>query len=238
LSPLRVLNSALSLLTIIPTPNFYPGQPGRAYAAFPLVGLLIGWLLWAVAWGAGQVFPPEVTAWVVVLAWVVITGGLHLDGFGDSCDGLCATVSVERRLEIMKDSRAGSWAVVGLGLLLLGKWVGAGSAPVLALVVAPVVGRLVMTVAAYSFPYARQEGMGGYFRDGLGRPQVAVAVLTTLLVVGWLGRGFVAHLGTVLVLVALAAWWAARRLGGGLTGDTYGALCELTEVLVLLALSA
>lgn len=234
---LRVLNGAISLLTVIPTPHHYPDAPGRAYAAFPLVGLLIGGLLWAVAWAGGRVFPPDVAAFAVVVAWVGVTGGLHLDGFGDSCDGLFAAVSVERRLAIMQDSRAGSWAVVGLALLLLGKWSGVGAAPPVALVIAPVLGRLVAVLAAYSFPYARRGGMGGYFRRGLGRAQVAVALVTALAVVGGLGRGLAAPLGGVLVLVALAAWWGARRLGGGLTGDTYGALCELTEVLTLLALA-
>ncbi len=233
----RDLNGALSLLTTFPTPNHYPVQPGRAYAAFPLVGLLIGGLLWVIAWGAEHVLPPEVVALLVVVAWVGITGGLHLDGFGDSCDGLFAAVSVERRLEIMKDSRAGSWAVIGLALLLLGKWTGVGHAPPSALVIAPVMGRLVMVVAAYSFPYARRDGMGGYFRQGLGRVQVAVALVTTVAVVAVWGRDATVPLGIVLALVALAAWWASRRLDGGLTGDSYGALCELTEVLLLLALS-
>jgi adenosylcobinamide-GDP ribazoletransferase len=234
LTPLRAFNGALSLLTTVPTPNFYPDKPGRAYACFPLVGLLIGGLLSAVAWGAGQVVPPNVTAFGVLLAWVLITGGLHLDGFGDACDGLFAAVPVERRLEIMKDPRAGSWAVIGLVLLLLGKWSALTSLPVAALVVAPVVARTVAVMAAFALPYARSGGMGGYYRDGLGWGEVAVAVMICAVVIVLFSSLWVAAVIGLMGAV-LVAWWAARRLGGGLTGDVYGALIEVTELVILLA---
>jgi len=113
----------------------------------------------------------EVRALLILLAWVVLTGGLHLDGLADSCDGLLATTTPEKRLDIMKDPRAGSWAVVGVVLLLLGKLLLRESAPV-ALLIAPVAGRWMLTAAAWGYPYARSTGLGAWFKDGLGRPQI------------------------------------------------------------------
>jgi adenosylcobinamide-GDP ribazoletransferase len=250
------LRRALGFLTILPVGNpegapvILPTgvappeerRPGHAFAWFPLVGLLIGALLALAAWLLADA--PLLRGVVVVTLWVVVTGALHLDGWGDSCDGLLATVAPERRLEIMKDPRAGSWAVVGIVLLLLIKVAAVASMPVhvalAALVVAPVAGRWAMTAAAWAFPYARMRGIGAYFRDGLGAPQRVVASVTALLVVAaasfWAPPMLVAAL--VAPVVAFGGGrWAAGRLGGGLTGDVYGAICEGTEALCLLILA-
>jgi adenosylcobinamide-GDP ribazoletransferase len=235
-SAFRNLNGAVSLLTTLPTPNSFPDKPGRAYAYFPLVGVLVGTVLWAVGWLSGQVFPAQVRSIAVLLTWIVMTGGLHLDGFGDACDGLFAVVSVERRLEIMKDSRAGAWAVIGLCILLLGKWIAIGQTSPTDWLLAAVMGRFVMVLTAVSYPYARSGGMGGMFREGLGRREVIIAAVTTVIVLAFYVDQWL-PIVIVLVLVAGASRWMASRLGGGLTGDTYGALCELTEILLLLALS-
>ncbi|MCU0514540.1 MAG: adenosylcobinamide-GDP ribazoletransferase [Anaerolineae bacterium] len=223
------LRAAFAFLTILPLGYDPQRPPGAACAWYPVVGLCIGALLALIAHAAP--FAPPLTALVVLVAWVVITGGLHLDGFADSCDGLLATVTPARRLEIMKDPRAGTWAVVGLVLLLLGKWLLIQPLPPLLLLLPPVIGRCAMVLALYALPPARPAGLGRYFRQGLGRPQVLAAVLVT--------AGLVALLkgGALLLLlpgVVLLTRWAARRLGGGLTGDVYGAVCELTEVLCLM----
>ncbi|MFZ4814090.1 MAG: adenosylcobinamide-GDP ribazoletransferase [Phototrophicaceae bacterium] len=230
---IKALNSAFSLLTTLPTrPDFYPEQPGHAYAYFPLVGIVVGGIIAAVTVLARHFFSVEVSAALGLIAWVLVTGGLHLDGFGDSCDGLFAQVPRERRLEIMKDPRAGNWAVIGLCLLLLTKWAALRTAPPSAILIAAVTARGVMVAAAWLAPYARPNGMGAHFKHGLGRPQVMVAAGITLAV--WLifWRELPA-VGTGVALAALAAWWVIRRLGG-LTGDVYGALCELTETAIVL----
>jgi adenosylcobinamide-GDP ribazoletransferase len=228
------LRAAFTFLTILPVGGGLLAQPGRAYAWFPLVGLTIGA-------AAGAAFalplPPDAAAFVALVVWVALTGGLHLDGFGDSCDGLLATTTPERRLEIMRDPRAGSWAVVGLVLLLLGKWVLLRSiAPALVLV-PPVMGRWAMVLAARYFPLARENGLGANFRNGLGNPQVYLATLTAVAVALTARWPAALLLVVVPLLVAVVGKWAARRLGGGLTGDVYGALCELTELVCLLALA-
>ena len=237
MSILRGINGALSLLTTLPTLNTYPQQPGQAYAYFPLIGVLIGSVLWLTYTLSRAVMSTDGSAFVVLLVWVLVTGGLHLDGFGDACDGLFAQVDPDRRLEIMKDSRAGSWAVVGLVMLLLGKWIALRGIDPSALIIAAATGRWVMVVAAVAFPYARTSGMGGYFRQGLGLPQIAFSTATLLAVTVFFGQHALMILGS-LVIVGIVAFWASRRLGGGLTGDSYGALCELTEVLILFALNS
>ncbi len=230
------LRAAFAFLTIMPLGWAEGRKPGWSFAGYPLVGLFVGGL---VAFTAHiSPFAPGITAFLVLVVWVMVTGGLHLDGFGDSCDGLLATVEPERRLEIMKDPRAGSWAVVGLLLLLLGKWTLLPNAAPVLLIVPPVIGRWVMALAAYSFPYARQSGLGGYFRDGLGRMQVVIATVLTSGIVLVVTRSAALTLITLsagLFEVVVVGRWAARRLGGGLTGDVYGALCELTELVCLLA---
>ena len=169
------IRAAFSFLTILPL-----GSPGRrklgpAFAWFPLVGLCIGALLTAI--GAHSPFDRELTAFLILLVWALISGGLHLDGFGDSCDGLLATVAPEARRRIMRDPRAGMWAVAGTTLLLLGKWLAIRAAPGYMLILAPVLGRWAMVLAAYAFPSATETGMAATFRDGLARRHVIVAAL-------------------------------------------------------------
>lgn len=232
------IRAAFSFLTILPLGYAEGRKPGWSFAWFPLVGLLIGVILALIA--SFSPFEHSVNTFLVLAAWVVMTGGLHLDGFGDSCDGLLATVEPERRLEIMKDPRAGSWAVVGLVLLLLGKWVTIGTVLPRLLILPPILGRWAMVIAAYRFPYARQSGMGSYYRDGLGNAQVTVATGLTLISTIVAAHDVVTAvilLGMSLVTVLIVGQWAARRLGEGITGDVYGAICELTELLCLLGLS-
>lgn len=234
------IRGAFAFLTVIPVGEDIDwAQPGRFFAYFPLVGLVIGALVAAVA--ANPWWPPTATAFLTLLAWVVLTGGLHLDGFGDAADGLLAVVEPVRRLEIMKDSRAGSWAVVGLILLLLGKFVLLAEVPPLALIVPPVVARWGMVLAAGRFPYARKEGLGGYFQQGLGRAQNLIAALTMLAVTGavavWVTPSVIVLPLAALVVTFGVGRWAAGRLNGGLTGDVYGALCELTELICLILLA-
>src|SRR5688572_22134583 len=108
--------NALAFLTIVPMRFNSDSPAGRLLGWAPLVGLLIGGLVSAAAL---LPLPREPHAFIVLLLWIVLTGGLHLDGFADSCDGLLAAVDPARRLEIMRDPRTGSWAVIGLIVLLL-----------------------------------------------------------------------------------------------------------------------
>ncbi len=228
------IRSAISFLTIVPLGFAEGRKAGWSFAWYPLVGLLIGLCLIAIA--SVSPFDKSLTSALVLLMWVVLTGGLHLDGFSDSCDGLLATVDPKRRLEIMKDPRTGSWAVIGLILLLLVKWLAIGSIHVELLILPPVIGRWAMVLAVYSFPYARKSGLGSFFRDGFGTSQIMLATLTTLVIMIYFDKAIL--LITVFCFVWLFGKWASSRLGGGITGDVYGAICELTELLCLLVIGA
>src|SRR5512145_806989 len=113
---MRSLRIAFGLMTTLPfrLPDDWPtGDSGRASVWFPLIGLVVGAITWLAWMGAMLAFPPQVAGIITLVVWVLLTGGLHLDGLADCCDGLFASTTVERRLEIMKDPRVGTFAVLG-----------------------------------------------------------------------------------------------------------------------------
>ena len=249
---------ALSLLTRLPVRARWDDDvlPGRAMAAYPLVGAVIGVMLAGLAWlltiGVGQLrvlaggssagLSPLLTAALILVAWAAITGMLHLDGWADCCDALVAPLSRERRLEVMKDPRLGSFGGAGLILLLLVKLAavaevlaptgGRPLAALLPLLIIPVLGRWAVVIAATLFPLARPDGMGASFRRGLGRREIILATLTAAVacaVLGW--RGPVLWASAGLALLGMGRLATARL--GGLTGDVYGAIVELTETVML-----
>jgi adenosylcobinamide-GDP ribazoletransferase len=234
---------ALQFLTIAPPLVRRPPRPadlGAADAFFPAVGLAIGCALAGLDAVLSGLAAPHVRDVLLVGALATITGALHLDGLADSFDGLFGGGDAASRLAVMRDPRVGAYGVVALVCLLLLKVAAlgalAGQARVLALVLAPCLGRWAIVQATWSFPYARPEGLGRGFKDGLRGGHVAVAALTALAAAAWLiGPG-----GAALFAVTVAFVWAAGmamvgRLGG-LTGDTYGALCEVVETGVLVTL--
>ncbi len=231
--------AAVQFLTIAPPlvrRRFTAAEMGRAVGWFPLVGTLLGGALWGLDWLVGLLWPAPVGTALVLAAWVVATGALHLDGFLDACDGVLGGRSPDDRLRIMRDERVGAFAVIGGVLLLLVKYAALATAPDrgMALLLAASLGRWGMALAVVAFPYARSEGLGREMKDNAGWGRVVLAAVTAA-AVAWLaggGRGLAA-----LALAGAATWLAARfvlRRLPGLTGDVYGAVCELVEVVVLL----
>jgi adenosylcobinamide-GDP ribazoletransferase len=214
-----------------------PQALGRSLLFYPLVGLLFGVLLWALQAVLGHT-PPLLQAALLLTAWVLLSGGLHLDGLADSADAwLGGFGDRERTLEIMKDPRSGPIAVVTLVLVLLLKFCallallerGQGAL----LVIVPVIGRAAMLGLFLSTPYVRKGGLGQALADHLPRAQGRAVLLASALFC-WLWAG-TAGLWMLLVAVLVFVWLRrvmVRRLGGG-TGDTAGALLELLEMLVL-----
>lgn len=241
---LNEFTTALAFLTTLPTPalTYDPARFARAGRWYPLVGLLIGGLLLLAHWGFGQLFPPLLTGALVVTAWVALTGGLHLDGLADCCDGLFASVTPARRLEIMRDSRSGAFAVVGVALFLLLKVaaVAALAMPVSALLMAPVLARWTLLLAARQ-PAARDSGMGAGFAAGLTPDVFTVAGLSVLLIAASLllrGDWRVPVAVLAAHVIAFAALRFAHQRLGGVTGDIYGLVVELSELAVLLVYAA
>ena len=239
----RLALSFLTTLPVRPDATSKPGDLGWAAVWFPWVGLVIGLILAALAYGLGRIFPALLAGGLITAAWALLTGTLHLDGLADCCDGLLPAVSREKRLEILRDPRLGSFGAAGLVLFLILKVCAAAAVvqslgawpwqPLLALTLAPVLARwLILPVGRQ--PLARPGGLGSEFSLGLRSRDVYLAALLPLLLAlasGW--RGLLA-----LLLAGLAAFGALRlaltRLDG-ITGDVLGLVVELSELMVLLA---
>ncbi len=233
--------AALIFLTRLPTPHveLSTESMARAMRFFPLVGILIGGIIAATDALTKLVFLPAPRAALVLATWVIITGGLHLDGFLDCCDGLFVAKPPETRLSILKDTRVGAYAVIGGAALLITKWSAIFALPRgtrwQILLLAPVLARWAMVYATVVYPYARQqESLGKMFKDYVGRRELIIATLTML------GAVLLIHplAGLMLtfmmwIYVIIAARWVMTRIPG-LTGDVYGALGETGETLILL----
>jgi adenosylcobinamide-GDP ribazoletransferase len=241
------LLEALRFLTVLPVPGT-PATDQRGITAaipwFPVAGLLIGLLLLPVGWLAGLLWSSDlVRAVLLVVAWCSITGGLHLDGLSDTFDAVLSWRSPERKLEIMRDSRVGAMGVLALVAVLLLKvaWLhAAGPGWWLGVLLAPAWGRWADIYGIFWFPAARAGGLGHTFQAQVRQHTFAISTLTLLLFSLLVARdqyGLVLLAGALVWVCThlLARWWT--RSLGGLTGDTYGALCELGEVVVLAVLA-
>ncbi|MCI0397080.1 MAG: adenosylcobinamide-GDP ribazoletransferase [Chloroflexi bacterium] len=231
---------ALSFLTVlpIPSPAARPGDLGRAAAWFPVVGLLLGGILAAAHLVLLRFFPALLAATLIVVLWVALTGGLHLDGLADCCDALAAAVPPARRLEILRDPRLGTFGAAGLVLFLLLKMLAIAYLPAngwLPFLLAPMYGRWLILPLARQ-PAARPEGMGVAFAGGLSRPVLlASALLPGLLLLASLAVSWWGLLGVAAAhLAALALARLARARLGGVTGDVLGLAVEVTELIILL----
>lgn len=232
---------ALRFLTRLPAPavgEITPPQAAWSMMAFPLVGAVLGLLLVGVDGVSHILWPAGPAAVLVLAAWVLLSGGLHLDGFIDCCDALWSAKPPAERLQILRDVHVGAYGVVGAVLLLLWKWAMlAGLEGPLrwrVLVIAPAAARWGMVYAAWRYPYARPEpGLGAWFKSELRGRHVRMAALAgtaiSLAAGGWLGLALfaLAWLATILL-----SRWSASRLGG-LTGDVYGMICEIVEAVLL-----
>ncbi|MDT8901736.1 adenosylcobinamide-GDP ribazoletransferase [Anaeroselena agilis] len=237
--------TALQFLTrirLVSQDTVAPETFGAAVRYFPLVGAVIGAILAAACRLADHNLPIHTLAAGLILLEIFLTGGLHCDGLMDSADGLMSGRSRERMLEIMKDSRVGAHGVIAFVALILVKWSllldlltasPAPAAPLAALFAMPVLGRLAMVIVITSYPYARPEGIGKAFAVYAGRPALYIAAATAALLVAPLGPAGLAALATAALFAVAFGRYATRALGG-LTGDTYGAVAETTEVIVLL----
>jgi len=218
-----------------------PGELGRSLLFYPLVGLLFGVILWTVNWLL-QGTPALLHAALLLSVWVLLSGGLHLDGLADSADAwLGGFGDRERTLTIMKDPRSGPIAVVTLVLVLLLKFTALlaliGQPDSLALIIVPLIGRSALLGLFLTTPYVRAGGLGQALADHLprsaGRQVLAVSALACVLIAGLSGV-------LAVVLAVVGFFWLRqvmlRRLGGT-TGDTAGAMLELLEVAVLVGLA-
>lgn len=243
----RTFFATLAFMSRLPVP--YRWSQGlevdryvRGIVFFPWVGMALG----AMAAGVFGLLAPwcgtPLAALFYVLALALLTGGFHLDGLADTCDGLFSARTREKMLAIMRDSRLGTHGGLGLMVVLLAKVLVVnelamrGNSMLPALMLASVVGRGSVVVLMYRQRYARDNGLGNIFIGKVTLKQTAVTLLTSALLCFFFlpGAGLLAWL-IATVAIALIGM-AIKRTLRGQTGDTLGAAIELGEVIFLLAL--
>jgi len=234
---------ALQFLTSLPVRLDRMPEPqavGRSLLYYPLVGLLLGAMLWLVGAVFENASAPLLAA-LLLTGWVALTSGLHLDGLADSADAwLGGFGDRERTLTIMKDPRSGPIAVVVLVLLLLLKfvalWTLLAADQRLALLLAPLLGRSALLGLFLTTPYVRPGGLGQVLAEQMPRNTSRIVLGGVVLVCLALGSS-----GWLALAATVGVGWLSRRAMcrriGGTTGDTAGALLELVECAVLVVLA-
>jgi len=235
--------AALQFLTIIPGPkNLAFVDWGWAAIFFPIIGLLLGTVLVLFDFPLRLLASPGLCAAVLVTILAFLTRALHLDGLSDTFDGLGAGGDRNRMLTVMDDSRVGAFGMIAVLLVLILKIEAIQSTDTdrwRMLLAAPILSRWAMVLLGYrSLP--AKPGLGSSFIGQLGSKHVAVATIIAIIFVAAMLRG----VGIALIALTGLFTWAIktyfhRRLGG-ITGDIFGAVSELTETfaLVFLALGA
>ncbi len=242
MNPLKSFLVALQFLTIVPIRIRYAPDAkivGHSLLYYPLVGLLIGLLLSLIGW-LGSNIPVDINASFVLVVWVAMTGALHLDGLADSADAWIGGLDDRQKtLAIMKDPCSGPIGVVALILTLLLKFVALKSILLsqswLSLTLVPVLGRTMLVLLFISTRYVRQNGLGSPLVEHL--PRRAGLILVLLILVGIILVCGFREIWLILILVCLFKILRTimlRRIGGT-TGDTAGAVVEVSESVLLLA---
>lgn len=253
------LRSAVGFLTILPLapPRASDGM-ASARGWFPLVGLLLGAALVGIdllftplslllpladtAIYQRPAFPTLLSAALIVVALAVLTRGLHLDGLMDSADALLGGFTRDRRLAILRDPNVGAFAVISLVCVMLIKVIAVSELPPLgrvsALLLFPCLSRWAMLLAMERYPYVRRRGLGTAFLRARGKWQLALGLASALLAsIALAGIYGIALLAAASALAWGIGAWAARLLGG-VTGDIYGAVNEITETALLVMMIA
>ncbi|HDU8581669.1 TPA: adenosylcobinamide-GDP ribazoletransferase [Morganella morganii] len=250
---LKYLWATLQFITRIPVPQRWSEgtefqQYGRGVPFFPVVGLIAGIIATLLTvWIAQAAHSPLIAALGYVLALILITGGFHLDGLADTCDGIFSARKRERMLEIMRDSRIGTHGCLALIFALMAK--SAAAYELLAssslsltaaaglLICAPVAGRTCMSLVMYNQRYAREgEGMGNIYIGRITLRQFVITLATGAVIVTVAGgmKALGALIITAFIIYGLGRYFLHHL--GGQTGDTLGAAEECGEIIFLLAL--
>jgi adenosylcobinamide-GDP ribazoletransferase len=237
--------AALQFLTIFPRPmrmEYSTHEVGATAVFFPVIGLLLGFILVLVNVALEPFASAVLSSIALVAVLALLTRGLHLDGVGDTFDGLGAGGERERVLNVMKDSHIGAFGLIAIVLLLFFKIHAIESIEWerwRALLVAPVLGRWAMVLLGYR-SQAAQPGLGSTLVAQLKSKHFVVATLITVVLLAAILRGAGVVMMVWVGIFTLAAKKFFHHRLGGVTGDTFGAVGELSEasVFVFLALGA
>lgn len=232
--------SALQFLTIIPIRIKSISEKNLAASLiyFPVVGFLISLALFIVLklfsiLGFGYITQSA----VVVVALIIITGGLHLDGLADTFDAMLSRKNKDQMLNIMRDSHIGAMGVLGLISMILLKinllFSINFSLMLISLILMCVLSRYGMVLSIFLFPYARTDGKAKVYIDGITGKIILITTIVTLFIVFlfWQFKGLL-----IMAIVSVFSYIFSNAMTnkiGGITGDTLGALCEINELVVL-----
>lgn len=232
----------LQFLTRIPINKSLPCEMGnfkRGSVFLPLVGLIIGGIQWMVYYVLHKFIPLNAMVVLVILTGIIVTGGLHIDGLGDACDGFFAFKGKERIIEIMKDSRIGTFACIAIVMDILLRYSLLSylfqKNFSLEIITAAVVGRFNIVLISFLGRNAKSTGSGNLFIGNIGKLQLFIGFLLTAAV----DLPFAGVKSTIVILVSTAVVtllfnrYCNLKIGG-ITGDLLGADNEICEIVVLI----
>ncbi len=238
---MRGFLDAIQFMTILPLGKSREFEPRRMVVYFPLVGLMIGVLLSILDRGFMMLWSAPVAGLLDVIFLIAVTGAFHLDGLGDTADGLYGRRSREAALAIMKDSRIGVMGLIAVVCCLAVKWAGISGLEQhrhLLLVVIPVYSRSAILFGLRFLPYGRSEGGTGraFFEHkptAVGFAGVLIPLALSIFL-GWRGLLLIA----VFFILVFSILLAYRRKINGITGDMLGAMTEIIEAALFLIAAA
>jgi|SRR3989339_358229 len=238
---INYLFSAISFLTIIPVPKKYRQGIKHILPFFPVVGLFIGGILVLIKFGCSFVFYKIVVDLLIITVTIIINGGLHLDGLADSLDGLYAGKNKDEILEVMNDSHIGTMGVIGIALVILSKFVLLNNIDTAlfnsSLILFPVLGRWAMVLSMGISKPAKETGLGNYFLSNISKKDFVISGIITFLI-----TTFVFQFKGIIIFLFISVFsyiftkYVKKKING-ITGDTLGAINEISEVLVLILLN-
>ena len=234
---MRHLRSAIQFLTILPIGKVDEFQPRSTAACFPLVGLILGCLLVLSDTLFARLWPHSIATLLDVILLVILTGAFHIDGLGDSADGLYGRWPKEKALDIMKDSRIGTMALVAIVCTLAVKWAGLNAiieSRSINLLIIPAYARSTSLFGFYFLPYGRPDGGTGhaFFNKSFRLKDFRYVIIPVVLSLftGW--RSIWLNLVFGLTLAVILGYY--RKKMAGVTGDMLGAMVEITEAILFL----
>jgi|TARA_B110000261_G_scaffold32945_1_gene37928 adenosylcobinamide-GDP ribazoletransferase len=244
----RALACAMQFLTRIPlaTRTIFDNKDyANSLAWYPVIGLVLGGLVWLSGVALAGLSSTSLTAALVLAVWVLLTGALHLDGVADCADAWVGGFGDrEKTFQILKDPRSGPIAVVVLVLVLLIKWAALevllGSEHWSIIWLIPLLARGAMPYIFWRLDYVRSSGLGAAFVEGLSRQRILISLLF-LVVIAVLS--LTGQLGILVLFVVVSLliylWWkrASYQKLGGFNGDCAGALVEFLELGLLFGLA-
>lgn len=228
---------ALTFLTRLYIPNRYK-MDEKDFAGsiwfYPFIGLIIGGILSAVNWGMLLLTEEmDIMALVLVLSYVFLSGGLHLDGLADSFDGLFSGRDRTRIFEIMQDSRIGSFGVIGLIIYFACLFILFQHIDWTIMLLFPLVGRCAVLLAAGISSYAKEKGMGKIIVEAAGRKHVVFALVISFAIGATLNIKSLIPMCITYILVFIMTKSISKKLSG-ITGDIMGMTVEVSQCIFLL----